>query len=92
LGGQRDAIFGEKMPRRHGWLQDYQYALDQGPDTRVLGRPEQGAPAPAVSPVTVNVNINLGDILDKIVKKEVSAKEALNEMIEEKRRLLTEEE
>jgi hypothetical protein len=72
------------MPRRHSWLQDYHYELDHGEDRTVGNRnrdDERRPPAP-VSPVTVNVNINLGDILDKISRGNATAEEALCEAIE----------
>jgi len=72
------------MPRRYGWLRDYHHELDQG-DERVLPDGSRSPrPAPAGSPnVNVTVNINLGDILRQIAAGDKSAKEALEEMIEE---------
>ena len=67
------------MPRRHSWLQDYNYELDHGYDRKVY----DGRSSTNVSPtpnVTVNININLGDIIDKIVQG-MKPKEALEEAI-----------
>lgn len=69
--------------RRHGWLQDYQYNLDHGPDRRVKDdnddddvddRKKQS------SPVNITININLGDIIDKLTSGKATAKEALSEV------------
>lgn len=70
--------------RRHGWLQDYHMNLDQG-DDRTVRDARQSTPSKSVSTPPVNnitININLGDILDKIAKGKKSTKEALDEMIE----------
>ena len=64
------------------------------PDGRTInnaGMPG-GIPSASQSPVTINININLGDIIDKLVSGKTSAREALQEMVESKqRKLLTEE-
>lgn len=74
------------MPRRHGWLQDYHQYTDQGTDHTV--------PSNSASPVTINININLGDLINQLVKGKKSAKEALEEMVQEsnsqRRKLLME--
>ncbi len=74
------------MPRRHGWLQDYHYNLDQGDDRTIRVDPKYtpSKPVSTPSPVNVTININLGDILDKIAKGKKSTKEALDEMIEDR--------
>lgn len=81
-----------KEVRRHGWLQDYQYHLDQGPD-RTIRNAERNADMPAPqSPVNINININLGDIIDRLVKGKTSTKEALTEMVKTKKQMLIEDE
>ena len=83
------------MPRRLGWLHDYHYELDQG--DRVMRdertHPQQMPAQP--SPVTVNVNLNLGDLsdlIDKIISRKLNPKEALQEAINRRneRKTLTE--
>jgi len=80
--------------RRHGWLHDFEYALDQGPNGArmqdIVPRVEQPAQPPA-SPVTVNININLGDIVDKLVGQKKSTKEALQEIVERKSNVVNKE-
>lgn len=71
------------MPRRHAWLQDYNYELDYGPERTVKdkARPsydDEEKPKQS-SPVTINININLGDILDRVVNGKTSTREALEE-------------
>jgi hypothetical protein len=77
------------MPRRHGWLHDYEQELDNG--SRRM--PDGQGQGPSTSPVTINININLGDLIDKLVGGKRSAREALEEMVAAKdgRRLLTED-
>ena len=71
------------MPRRTGWLRDYHQEYDYG-DRRVLDPTPGDAPSIPVpgSPVTINININLGDLINKVMKGQ-SAKEALQEALEE---------
>lgn len=77
------------MPRRHGWLQDFEYELDQG--DRVL-RDRNGVGVPSTGPININININLGDLIDKLVAGKRSAKEALEEMVQRSsKKLLTED-
>jgi hypothetical protein len=65
-------------------LRDYHQEYDW-PDGRSLdssgGQPAANPPQ-AASPVTVNVNINLGDVLDNLISGKKSAREALEELIE----------
>lgn len=81
------------MPRRHGWLHDFHQELDHGPDRTV---PVGGnGYQPQQSPVTVNVNINLGDIISQLVKGQKTTKEALEEIVQEnhtRKRMLLEDE
>ena len=82
------------MPRRHGWLHDFHQELDHGQERAIpvnngYNQPQQP------SPVTVNVNINLGDIISQLVKGQKTTKEALEEIIQEshsRKRLLLEDE
>lgn len=79
--------------RRHGWLRDHHYELDHGPERRM---PDGGSQMPVTnaSPVSVTINVNLGDILDKITKG-MQPKEALEEaikLLDEKRQQLNEHE
>jgi hypothetical protein len=72
------------MPRRLGWLRDYHHELDQGNRVLPTDDDERYGPGPrASSPVTVNVNINVGDLLKKLVQGESTAKEALEELAKE---------
>jgi len=73
--------------RRYGWLRDYHHELDQGPDRSAsTARPAPAPPAASSTPpINVTVNINLGDILKQIASGDKSAKEALEEMMEDRR-------
>lgn len=72
------------MPRRTGWLRDYHQEYDYG--TRRVIDPtlddEPSSPPSQASPVTINININLGDLINKVMKGK-SAHEALEEALEE---------
>jgi small ligand-binding sensory domain FIST len=75
------------MPRRHGWLQDFEYELDQG-DRVLRGRDDA---APSTGPININININLGDLIDKLVSGKKTTREALEEMTRSKRQTLVED-
>ena len=91
------------MPRRHSWLQDYNYELDHGPQRMVRGDGDNNvagrSPSPEpISPVNININVsggtanvNLGDLITKLAKGKITAKEALTELVEEKRKQLLQE-
>jgi ABC-type glycerol-3-phosphate transport system substrate-binding protein len=68
------------MPRRHGWLHDYEYELDHGPERRVPSKTVQVPPSGS-SPVNITINVNLGDLVDKIAQGKMKPKEALEEAI-----------
>ena len=82
------------MPRRHGWLRDYHNEFDwDGRSTDRPGQDPDDRGSSKDSPVNITININLGDILSQIASGKKTAKEALQEMVEERRRrrqLLTE--
>jgi hypothetical protein len=76
--------------RRHSWLRDQYYELDHGPERRA--REPVHAPSSGASPVNVTVNVNLGDIVDKVMRG-MHPKEALEEAIQyahDKRQQLSE--
>lgn len=84
--------------RRYGWLRDYHHELDQGPDRSISAEPvsvhqswDRPKPQQASPPVIVNVNINLGDMLSRLVTGESSTREALEEIVREPRATLTED-
>jgi len=88
------------MPRRHGWLHDYHYALDQGEDRTMRGfdgavpgeshSPDDTSEKIIITPPPVmpniTININLGDILDRVSSGRKSTKEALDEMTQPQRK------
>jgi len=83
------------MPRRHGWLHDFHQELDHGPDRTMPVSVNQGSQQNPQSPVNINININLGDLISQLVKGQKSTREALEEIVQEskkQRRLLTEDE
>lgn len=74
------------MPRRHAWMQDYNYEVGHLGDRSMStdhreDKPVQQQPAP---PVNINININLGDLISQLVSGKKTTKEALEEIVKSK--------
>lgn len=75
------------MPRRHGWLRDYHHEYDWNDNRQIAPNDDDEGDAKrgSQSPVNITININLGDILSQIAGGKKTAKEALEEMVNNKR-------
>jgi hypothetical protein len=73
------------MPRRHAWMQDYNYEQGCSLDRSIPGssnyNQENNSNNKQQPPVNINININLGDLISQLISGKKTTKEALEEVV-----------
>jgi ABC-type glycerol-3-phosphate transport system substrate-binding protein len=72
------------MPRRHAWMQDYNYEVGHLGDRSIPTDYKEDKPVQQQPPVNINININLGDLISQLVSGKKTTKEALEEIVKSK--------